>query len=360
MLAAAALTAHLLLQALAPRTPGDTSGYWQQDVRYTLRSALDEPSGVMMAAGRIVYRNNSPDTLRAFYVHLYLNAFRPASRWAESERREGIQRFGDLPDPYHAYERLGRVFAGGLPVQPTYPYAPDSTIAGFPLPSPLAPGDSLTVDLEWESRLSVIPRRQGRAGRRFDFVQWYPKVVVYDRFGWETHPLYMAGEFYGEFATYDVSLDLPGDQVAAATGVPVEGDPGWAAARATPETPVTPQSDWYSSRPGAGALAAWGPAQAGRKRVRFYAEQVHDFALSLNPEYVFEEAPFLPSPRHFFYRLLQTEDCELFAFQNLPPPLFPCSPHLPFHHSPHHQVAPSPFQPLNFEHRTLNLYQTPP
>ena len=292
MLAAAALTAHLLLQAVAPRAAGDTSGYWQQDVRYTVRAALDEPSGVMVAAGRIVYRNNSPDTLRAFYVHLYLNAFRPASRWAESERREGIQRFGALPEPYNAYERLGRAFAGGVPVQPTYPYAPDSTIAGFPLPRPLAPGDTLTVDLEWESRLSVIPRRQGRQGRRFDFVQWYPKVVVYDRFGWETHPLYMAGEFYGEISTYDVSLDLPDDQVAAATGVPVEGDPGWAAARATPATPVTLQSDWYASRPPAGALAAWGPASAGRKRVRFYAEQVHDFALSLNPDYVYEEGRF--------------------------------------------------------------------
>jgi hypothetical protein len=291
---AVALTALLLAQAQsAPRAvPGDTAGYWQQDVRYTIRAALDEPSGVMMAAGRIVYRNNSPDTLRAFYVHLYLNAFRPGSRWAESERREGVHRFGELPDPYHAFERLGRVSIDGASAAPRYPFAPDSTVAGFDLLRPLAPGESLTVDLEWESRLSVIPRRQGRAGRRFDFVQWYPKVVVYDRFGWETHPLYMAGEFYGEFATYDVSLDLPGDQVAAATGVPVEGDPGWESARATPSTPVTPQSDWYGSRPAAGALAAWGPARAERKRVRFYAEQVHDFALSLNPDYVYEEGRF--------------------------------------------------------------------
>jgi hypothetical protein len=292
VLAAVALAALLVLpvQAVAPRAGRDTSGYWQQGVRYTIRAALDEPSGVMVSAGRIVYRNNSPDTLRAFYVHLYLNAFRPASRWAESERREGIQRFGDLPDPYHAFERLGSVVAGGIPVVPTYLYAPDSTVAGFVLPKPLPPGDSLTVDLEWQSRLSVIPRRQGRQGRRFDFVQWYPKVVVYDRFGWETHPLYLAGEFYGEFATYDVALDLPADQVAGATGVAVEGDPGWAAAVATPSTPVTLQSDWYGSRPSAeDALAAWGPASAGRKRVRFYAEQVHDFALSLNPDYVYEE-----------------------------------------------------------------------
>jgi hypothetical protein len=151
VLAAAALTALVLqIPAASPLPGGDTLGYWQQDVRYTFRAALDEPSGVLAAAGRIVYRNNSPDTLRAFYVHLYLNAFRPGSRWSESERREGIRRFGYLPDPYNAFERLGRVRAGGVAVEPTYPFAPDSTIAGFPLPRPLAPGDSVTVDVEWQ------------------------------------------------------------------------------------------------------------------------------------------------------------------------------------------------------------------
>src|SRR2546430_13179376 len=44
------------------------------------------------------------------------------------------------------------------------------------------------------------------------------RSVVYDRYGWEAHPLYPAGEFYGEFASYDVMLDLPDDQVIGATG----------------------------------------------------------------------------------------------------------------------------------------------
>ncbi len=291
---AAALAPLLLLQVqAAPRTgPGDTAGYWQQDVRYTIRAALDEPSGVLGAAGRIVYRNNSPDTLRVFYLHLYLNAFRPGSRWAESERREGIGRFGDLPEPYNGFERLGRVTIDGAGAAPQYPFAPDSTVAGFDLRRPLAPGESLLVDLAWQSRPSAIPRRQGRAGRRFDFAQWYPKVAVYDRLGWQARPLYMAGEFYGEYATYDVSLDLAADQVVGATGVPAEGDPGWSAARAGPDVPVTLQADWYGERAGAGVLAAFGPAAAGRKRVRFHAEQVHDFAWTVNPAYVYEEGRF--------------------------------------------------------------------
>ncbi len=158
MLSAALLAALVLQAPAAPPPRGDTAGYWQQDVRYTVRAALDEPSGELVAAGRVVYLNHSPDTLRAFYFHLYLTAFRPGSRWAESERREGIRRFGYLPDPYNGFERLGAVRADGVPVRPEYPFAPDSTIVGFPLPRPLPPGDSVVVDVEWTSRLSAIPR----------------------------------------------------------------------------------------------------------------------------------------------------------------------------------------------------------
>jgi hypothetical protein len=138
--------------------------------------------------------------------------------------------------------------------------------------------------IDWQARLSTVVRRQGRQGRRFDFAQWYPKVVVYDKYGWEDHPLYPAGEFYGEFATFDVVLDLPEDQVIGATGVAVEGDPGWERAKADSALVVDYQRDWY--RRSAGRCGVVDP---GRKCVRFRAEQVHHFAFSLNPRYRYEQ-----------------------------------------------------------------------
>ena len=42
-----------------------------------------------------------------------------------------------------------------------------------------------------------------------------------------------AGEFYGEFGDFDVTLVVRDDQVIGATGVPVSGDPGWARAAAS-------------------------------------------------------------------------------------------------------------------------------
>jgi hypothetical protein len=247
-----------------------------------------------------VYRNNSPDTLTRIAFHLYLNAFRPASKWVAREQSEdGSSRWAALPDPYYAYERLSAVTIGGVAAEARYPGAPDSTVVEFALPAPLAPGDSTVVDLEWTARLSVVPRRQGRAGRRFDFAQWYPEVAVYDRYGWEAHPLYPEGEFYGEFGTYDVTLDLATDQVCGSTGVPVEGDPGWAGARATRETPVTLQSDWYGPQPPTPNPQP--PPEPGRKRVRFFARDVEHFAFSCNPDYVYDEGRYGPTVIHVLY-----------------------------------------------------------
>ncbi len=267
----------------------DTVGYWQQQVAYRITASLDEPSGVLTGSERITYVNRSPATLRDFYVHQYLNAFRPGSRWAAADSAEQRDRFQHLQDPDYAFERITAATLMGEALRPDYPYAPDSTVAHWRLPRPLPPGDSLVAEIAWRARPSTVPRRQGRQGRRFDFAQWYPKVVVYDKYGWEDHPLYPAGEFYGEFATYDVTLDLAQDQVIGATGVPVEGDPGWEHAKADAQLRIDYQRDWYRSlllpAPGCAGLKL----ASGRKCVHFHAEQVHHFAFSLNPQYVYEE-----------------------------------------------------------------------
>ena len=274
-----------MLSLLLVLIAAQDSAYWQQRVAYDITASLDEPSGVLTGEVRIHYVNQSPDTLRDFYVHQYLNAFRPGSRWAATDSAEGRERFQHMKDPDYAFERITNASLG----KPDYPYAPDSTIAHWRLSRPLAPGDSLVADIEWQARPSTLPRRQGRQGRRFDFAQWYPKVVVYDKYGWEDHPMYPAGEFYGEFATYDVMLDLAVDQVVGATGVPVEGDPGWgkAAVGAVASGGIDYQRSYY----GRSSNKCGGPA-VGRKCVRFLADSVHHFAFSLNPDYRYEEGKF--------------------------------------------------------------------
>ncbi len=275
----------LALQQGAFTTPpsGDTIGYWQQRVGYRIVATLDETAQRLHAVGELTYVNNSPDTLREMYVHQYLNAFRPASAWSRDDAREGRVRFQNLRDPDYGYERFTSApMVNGVAVRVEYPGAPDSTVARFALPRPLRPRDSVRVRFEWDARPSTVPRRQGRRGRHWDFAQWFPKVAVYDRGGWQHNPLRPAGEFYGEFGTYDVTLVVRDDQVIGSTGVPVSGDPGWDQARRSGE--LHQMSGAYANVPD----AATTDVPSGFKAVRFVARDVHHFAWSASPDYRYE------------------------------------------------------------------------
>ena len=285
----------LLLQQPASAS----QSHWQQEVAYEIAARLDEPSGVLSGTQRIEYYNRSPDTLTTFSLHLFLNAFRPGSRWAAADSAEGRRRFNDLHDPDYAFNHVNDVRIMGTPVQPVYPFAPDSTVVRFTLPRALPPGDSVALEMNWDARPSTTPRRQGRQGRRFDFAQWYPKVVVYDRYGWQERPLYPAGEFYGEFGSFVVDLDVPEDQVVGATGVPVCGDPGWERANRGPRV-IDYQRDYYGDRTPTGS--ACDGADSGRKKIRWYAEDVHHFALSLNPDYRYEGGRYEDVAVHVLYQ----------------------------------------------------------
>ena len=285
----------LLLQQAAvpaPTTPpsGDTTGYWQQRIEYRITAKLDEKEQNIHASGDLVYVNQSPDTLREMFFHQYLNAFRPGSRWSAVDEREGRVRFQNMREPDFAYERFtAPITVDGESVNVDYPGAPDSTVAHIALPRPLPPGDSVLVHFAWDARPSAkVYRRQGRRGREYDFAQWYPKVAVYDRDGWEDNPLVPAGELYGEFGNYDITLILPADQVVGATGIPVEGDPGWSGANAT----QSPTGD-SAVVLGAKAYGDVAPDSAvvlpnGYKRVRFLARRVHHFAWATSPDYRYE------------------------------------------------------------------------
>jgi aminopeptidase N len=55
------------------------AGFWQQDVQYKIKAAVNEKTMVITGQEELTYWNNSPDTLKFVYFHLYQNAFQPGS-----------------------------------------------------------------------------------------------------------------------------------------------------------------------------------------------------------------------------------------------------------------------------------------
>ena len=80
------------------------SSYWQQQVNYKIDVELDEQSNRYTGRVKLVYQNNSPDTLRQAFFHLYNNAFQPGSMMdlrsrtiADPDRRVGDRIAGLSP-----------------------------------------------------------------------------------------------------------------------------------------------------------------------------------------------------------------------------------------------------------------------
>lgn len=264
---------------------GDTTGYWQQRANYDITARLDEVRQVVVASGTLRYTNNSPDVLSELYLHQYLNAFRPFSKWSDADEREGRTRFQNLEEPDFGYERFtARPTVDGVTATVDYPIAPDSTVARITLPRPLRPGQTITVSFAWEARASTTLRRQGRRGRHYDMAQWYPKVAVYDRGGWQHNALVPAGELYGEFGDFRVALLLADDQVVGATGVPVSGDPGWERVKRRGPSPLLQRTAYGVARSAAGVPVA----PDGMRAVVFEARNVHHFAWTVDPDYRYE------------------------------------------------------------------------
>src|SRR5580765_3464555 len=55
------------------------TGYWQQKIKYVMDVDLDVATNKMTGKQQIIYTNNSPDTLKKLFVHLFWNAFQPGS-----------------------------------------------------------------------------------------------------------------------------------------------------------------------------------------------------------------------------------------------------------------------------------------
>lgn len=258
----------VLAAALFGAAPAAADEYFQQSVRYAIHCRLDTRNHMLTGTERIVYTNNSPDTLAKFYLHLYPNAFRSKeTALMQDYARRFNKTFSDLPEKHRGYLDLFDVKVDDVDAAP----AVDETVAEIALPRPLPPGGTIEVTLRFEEKIRGHIERAGHRDGQYDLAQWYPKVAVYDEKGFHAEKL-REGEYYGEFGSYDVWLDVPSHYVVAATGVVEEGDAGWTL-----------------NAPGARRKRGSGGKEPEYKTVHFKAENVHDFAWNASPRFAVQD-----------------------------------------------------------------------
>lgn len=256
---------------------------WQQSIAYKMNVQLDVTSNIISGTQDIKYVNNSPDTLFRLFFHTYWNAFKPGSSMdVRSQELGKIQlgtnrdgsprwdwdarvrdRIGDLKPGETGYTLIKSLTISGRSQKITE----HETIAEITLDKPVLPGQTISMQTQWESRVPIQIRRSGRdnaEGVRFTMTQWYPKLAAYDQDGWHPNP-YIAREFYGVWGNFDVSISLDKEYKIGASGVLQNtNEIGWGY-----DKEGTPLKTTSSSK------RTW----------RFKAENVHDFAWAADPQY---------------------------------------------------------------------------
>lgn len=267
------------------------SCYWQQHVDYVMEVAMNVDNYRYTGTQKLIYTNNSRDTLDRVFYHMYFNAFQPGS--------EMDMRLQSIKDPD------GRMVAGGksriaalAPTQIGYLRASSlkqdgkvltnelaGTVLEVELANPILPGGTTTFEMEFEGQVPEQIRRSGRnnkEGVALSMSQWYPKMAEYDFEGWHADP-YVAREFHGVWGDFDVKLTIDKSYVVGGTGYlqnPEEIGHGYEPAGTKVKKTKGKTLTWH-----------------------FKAPMVHDFMWAADPEYRHDTLKVANGPMlHFLYK----------------------------------------------------------
>ncbi|MEN8138561.1 MAG: M1 family metallopeptidase [Bacteroidota bacterium] len=213
----------LLLLITISKTALSQPDYWQQKIKYEMDIDVDVDNYKYTGKSKICYYNNSPDTLRKVYFHLYFNAFQPGSEMdvrqqnlPDPDRRIG-SRISKLKEDEIGYQKIISIKQGNVPLANKI----EGTLMEVKLNKPILPGSKTILFIENEAQVPVQIRRSGRDNSeniKLSMAQWYPKMAEYDREGWHLDA-YISREFYGVYGTFDVKISIDKNYTIGSTGV---------------------------------------------------------------------------------------------------------------------------------------------
>ena len=209
-------------------------GCWQQHVDYKMDVNMDVKKFQYTGKQEIVYTNNSNDTLRKVYYHLFNNAFQPGSemdarlqsisdpdkRMVRTFKKEGKDvkesKISTLKPNEIGYLNIANFKQDGA-VATTKVVG---TILEVTLAKAILPKQKTTLSLDFEGQVPLQIRRSGRLseeGVALSMTQWYPKLCEYDFEGWQADP-YIGREFHGVWGDFDVKITIDKNYTIGGTG----------------------------------------------------------------------------------------------------------------------------------------------
>jgi hypothetical protein len=232
---------------------------WQQKVDYKIDVTLSPIDSMLRGHLSFVYHNQSPDTLKEMYIHLWPNAYKNnQTAFARQKTQQSKTDFYEAEPEQRGFIDSLEFLINGVGTK--WKLTDEIDIALIALSNPILPGQTITVSTPFLVRLPAVFSRMGVEDNIFCITQWYPKPAVYDVNGWNPMPYLDQGEFYSEFGSFDVSITAPSNFIIAATG----------------DIQNPEEKEWWKQRVNNPKLNH--PSNLPNKTLRFVQNNVHDFA----------------------------------------------------------------------------------
>lgn len=258
---------------------------WQQRVKYAMDIDMNVQTNRFTGKQKLEYWNNSPDTLKKVFYHLYWNAFQPGSMMDNRSRRQGTivlrkdrngndiadwdgrvkDRIYNLKPDEIGYQKILSLKMNGRPQT----FEVLETILEVKLDKPIAPKSKVVFDMEFEAQVPLQVRRSGRDNPstkvRYSMSQWYPKLCEYDYEGWHPTP-YVGREFYGVWGDFAVNISIDKNYIIGGTGYLQNAN----------QVGYGYEAEGVKVTRPAGDKLVW----------KFIAPNVHDFMWAADPEFI--------------------------------------------------------------------------
>src|SRR6185295_10370788 len=264
----------LLIASTAAAQPAPLS---PRNANYTIDVTLDAAGHTITGSEVITWRNITTRTATDLQFHLYWNAWKHDRTTFMRERAQsgfgGGSRMRTEADRSRmdvtSLQITSPVSANLTTrihfIQPDDNNPDDETVMAVPLPQPIAPGGSATIEVKWTAHVPRPVARTGVVGNYFFIAQWFPKLGVFQNDGWNCHQFHAHTEFFSDYGVYDVSLTVPKGWTVGATGIE-RGRRDIADRADSDRRPTTTH--------------------------RYYQEDVHDFVWTTSPDYIERTARF--------------------------------------------------------------------
>lgn len=184
---------------------------------YKLYVDFNPEKKILTVKEKINWKNLTELSTNELQFHFYANAF--------SNNKTELGRKLQFDESEKTRIIINSLIVNNIPnefeyIQPETDNPFDSTVARINFDETILPGDSVSIDIEYE--LS-IPRSRLRFGyaaeREFYFLaQWFPKLGVFKNGEWICSQYHPFTEFFSDFADYKVTINLPADYIVGATG----------------------------------------------------------------------------------------------------------------------------------------------